>query len=125
MTAYFLLVQALNYFLFNCQTNLCSPIASFFAQILSHITFLLQPISTMPSRCSAPNCRSGYDGEDPIPVFKMREEFSDEEKDQWRKFLHRADSSSLKHIYFCAKHFQPWEVVLPEDWIYIVSFEFV
>ena len=47
------------------------------------------------------------------------------------KFLHRADSSSLKHIYFCAKHFQPWEViytcevVLPEDWIYIVSFEFV
>ena len=68
---------------------------------------------------------------DPIPVFKMREEFSDEEKNQWRKFLHRADSSSLKHIYFCAKHFQPWEVlytcevVLLEDWIHIVSFEFV
>ena len=85
----------------------------------------------MPTRYSAPNCRSGYDGEDPIPVLKMREEFSDEENDQWRKFLHRADSSSLKPIYLCAKHFQPWEVlytcevVLPEDWIYIVSFEFV
>ena len=79
----------------------------------------------MLARCLAPNCRSGYDGENLIPVFKMREEFSDEEKDQWRKFLLGADSSSLKHIYLCAKHFQPWEVLytcevlLPDDWIYI------
>ena len=36
----------------------------------------------MPAICSAPNCRSGYDGENAIPVFKMREEYSDEEKDQ-------------------------------------------
>ena len=81
-------------------------------------TFLLQPISTMLTRCSAPNCRSGYDGEDPIPVFKMREEFSDEEKDQWSKFLHRADSS-LKHIYFCAKHFHHGKFYTPVKLYYL------
>ena len=85
----------------------------------------------MPARCSAPNCRSGYDGEEPIPIFKMKEEFSDEEKNQWRKFLHRADSSSLKQIYLCVMHFQPWEVLftcealLPDDWIYVVSLAFL
>ena len=65
----------------------------------------------MPARCSAPNCRSGYDGEELIPIFKMRDDFSNFEKDHWRKFLHRADSSSLKHIYLCSKHFHPWEVL--------------
>ena len=83
----------------------------------------------MPARCSAPKYRRGYDGEEPIPIFKMKDEFSDKEKDQWRKFLHRADSFSLKHVCLCAKHFQPWEVLytcealLPDDWIYVVSFE--
>ena len=81
----------------------------------------------MPARCSAPNCRSGFDGEEPIPIFKMKEEFSDEENNQWRKFLHRAVSSSLKQIYLCAMHFHPWEVLytceapLLDDWIYVVS----
>ena len=81
----------------------------------------------MPARCSAPNCRSGYDGEEPIPIFKLREEFSQEQKDEWRKFLHRANCYSLKHVYLCAKHFRPWEILytcealLPEDWVHIVS----
>ena len=85
----------------------------------------------MPARYSAPNCRSGYDGEEPIPIFKMRYEFSDEEKNQLRKFSHRADSSTLKQIYLCAMHFKPWEVLytfealLPEDWIYVVSLAFL
>ena len=82
----------------------------------------------MPARCSAPNCRSGYDGEEPIPIFKMRYDFTDSEKDHWRIFLHRADSASLKHVYLCTKHFHPWEVLytcealLPDDWILVVSF---
>ena len=40
----------------------------------------------MPTRGFTPNCHSGYNGEDPIPVFKMREEFSDEEKDNGENF---------------------------------------
>ena len=42
--------------------------------------------------------------------------------------MHRADSASLKHVYLCAKHFYPWEVLytcealLPDDWILVVSF---
>ena len=85
----------------------------------------------MPARCSAPNCRSGYNGEEPIPIFKMKKEFSYEEKNQWRNFLHKADSSSLKQIYLCAMHFQPWEVLytcealLPDDCIYVVSLAFL
>ena len=82
----------------------------------------------MPARCSAPNCRSGYDGEEPIPIFKMRDDFTDSEKDHWRFFLHRADNASLKHVCLCAKHFHPWEVLytyealLPDDWILVVNF---
>ena len=82
----------------------------------------------MPARCSAPNCRSGYDGEEPIPIFKIRDDFSDSEKDLWRILLHRADSASLKHLYYCAKHFHSWEVLytckalLTDDWIIVVSF---
>ena len=54
--------------------------------IVTYLPFYYNLFSTMPTRGSALNCRSGYDGEDPIPVFKMREEFSDEEKDQLRIF---------------------------------------
>ena len=58
----------------------------------------------------------------------MTDDFIDSDKDHWRIFWHRADSASLKHVYLCAKHFHPWEVLytcealLPDDWILVVSF---
>ena len=73
-------------------------------------------------------CRRSYDGEEHIHFFKMRDDFTDSEKDNWRICLRRADSAYLKHVYLYAKHFYPWEVLytcealLPDDWIHVVSF---
>ena len=78
----------------------------------------------MPARCSVPNCCCDYDGEEPLPIFKMREEFSDEEKDQWRNFyaeqifLLSNTYTSVQSISNLGKYCTPVRLA----WIYVANF---
>ena len=51
----------------------------------------------MPSRCSAPGCRSNYDDDERIPVFKMLHK-PDELRHAWIRALHRDDIHELKTV---------------------------
>ena len=63
----------------------------------------------MPNNCSAPGCRSNYDPNDRIPVFKMPLK-PDELKHAWLRALHREDVDELKVMYVCSKHFREEDV---------------
>ena len=63
----------------------------------------------MPSRCSAPGCRSNYDDDERIPVFKMPHK-PDELRHAWIRALHRDDIHELKTVYVCSQHFREEEI---------------
>ena len=60
----------------------------------------------MPNNCSVPGCRSNYDPNDRIPVFKMPLR-PDELKHAWLRALRREDVDELKVVYVCSKHRVP------------------
>ena len=67
----------------------------------------------MPNRCSAPGCRSNYDGEPYTPVFRLPVD-----KDivqEWLQSLHREGINDLKNIFVCAKHFRSEDVITEVD----------
>lgn len=63
----------------------------------------------MPSRCSAPGCKSNYDNEEQFPVFKMPKQ-PDELRQSWLRALRREDVGDLKTVYVCSKHFMEGEI---------------
>ena len=63
----------------------------------------------MPSRCSAPGCRSNYDDDERIPVFKMPHK-PDELRHSWIRALHRDYIHELKDVYVCSLHFKEEEI---------------
>ena len=53
----------------------------------------------MPNTCSAPGCKSNYNPEDRIPVFRMPQQ-PDELRQSWIRALHREDLDNLKLYLF-------------------------
>jgi len=58
----------------------------------------------MPNKCSAPFCFTNYQGHEKGTVFKLPKE--EEARKKWIKFINRNDSTSLKRIFICEKHFE-------------------
>ena len=68
----------------------------------------------MTNKCSAPGCRSNYDGEPYTPVFKLPQ--NNDMAQEWMHALHRVVGiSDLKCVYVCAKHFRPEDVITDVD----------
>ena len=67
----------------------------------------------MANKCSAPGCRSNYDGEPYTPVFKLPQ--NNDNAQEWLHALHRVGISDLKCVYVCAKHFRPEDVITDVD----------
>ena len=67
----------------------------------------------MPNKCSAPGCRSNYDGEPYTPVFKLPQ--NNDMAQERLHALHRVGISDLKCVYVCAKHFRPEDVITDVD----------
>ena len=63
----------------------------------------------MPSNCSAPGCRSNYDQDEHIPVFKLTQT-PDQLRHAWLRVLHKDDIDKLKVVYVCVKHFRDEDV---------------
>ena len=63
----------------------------------------------MPNKCSAPGCKSKYDPEDRIPVFRMPQQ-SDELRQSWIRALHGEDLDNLKTVFVCVKHFREEDI---------------
>ena len=63
----------------------------------------------MPNKCSAPGCRSNYDGEPHTPIFKIPNG-PPHIVYQWKRFLHREFIEEIKKIYVCLKHFRDEDV---------------
>ena len=63
----------------------------------------------MPNKCSAPGCRSNYDGEPHTPIFKMPNR-PPHIVSQWKRFLHREFIEEIRKIYVCLKHFRDEDV---------------
>lgn len=67
----------------------------------------------MPNRCSAPGCRSNYDGEPYTPVFRLP--VDKDIAQEWLRSLHREGVDDLKNIFVCAKHFRSEDVITEVD----------
>ena len=63
----------------------------------------------MPNKCSAPGCRSNYDGEPHTPIFKIPNG-PPHIVYQWKRFLHREFIEEIKKNYVCLKHFRDEDV---------------
>ena len=63
----------------------------------------------MPNTCSAPGCKSNYNPEDRIPVFRMPQQ-PDELRQSWIRALHREDLDNLKTVFVCVKHFREEDI---------------
>ncbi|KAI6656636.1 hypothetical protein LOD99_11278 [Oopsacas minuta] len=63
----------------------------------------------MLNKCSAPGCRSNYEGEPHTPIFKM---LSGPPRivSQWKQFLHREFIEEIKRIYVCLQNFRDEDV---------------
>ena len=59
----------------------------------------------MSNTCSAPGCKSNYNSEDHIPVFRMPQQ-PDELRQSWLRALHREDLDNQKTVFVCVKHFR-------------------
>ena len=59
----------------------------------------------MPNRCSAPRCKSNYDNEAQVPVFRVPL-IPDEVRHGWLRSPHRDSLDELKTVYVCSKHFK-------------------
>ena len=53
----------------------------------------------MPNTCSTPGCKSNYNPEDRIPVFRMPQQ-PDELRQSRIRALHREDLDNLKTVFF-------------------------
>ena len=63
----------------------------------------------MPNTCSARGCKSNYNPEDRIPVFRMPQQL-DELRQSWIRALHREDLDNLKTVFVCVKHFREEDI---------------
>ena len=63
----------------------------------------------MPNRCSAPRCKSNYDNEEQVPVFRVPLK-PDELRHAWLRSLHREGLDELKVVYVCSKHFKDGDI---------------
>ena len=57
----------------------------------------------MPNKCSAPSCRSNYDGEPHTPVFKLPQDKEIAEK--WLHALHRVGILEIKNVLYVINTF--------------------
>ena len=74
--------------------------------ILVTIIFKLPISSPMLNKCSAPNCKSNYNLDDPyIPVFELPNQ-PEELRQQWFNALHRENITALRHVYVFIHHFR-------------------
>ena len=70
----------------------------------------------MPNKCSAPGCRSNYDGEPHTPIFKIPNG-PPHIVYQWKRFLHREFIEEIKKIYVCLKHFRDEDKERKKEWM--------
>ena len=64
----------------------------------------------MPNQCSAPGCRSHYQGES-HSSFSTSYCIPTQTRHQWLRALHLVDIENLKHVYVCLLHFHPKDIV--------------
>ena len=57
----------------------------------------------MLNKCSVNGCLTNYGGHDKGAMFGLPKD--EEQRKKWKEFLHHPDSSSLKSLFVCHKHF--------------------
>ena len=67
--------------------------------------FLLAANYIMPCNCSPPGCKSNYDKDVRIPVFKLPQ-IPDQLRHAWLRTLHRDYLDKLKVVCVCVKYFR-------------------
>ena len=63
----------------------------------------------MPNSCAVFGCKSNYNDDDRVPVFKLPTE-SDDLRHRWLQVLRRDDLQLFKGVYACVNHFRQEDV---------------